>query len=1086
MDNDTFHSATDISGNIWIGTEYGIFVIDGRHYTLLAHYEQSFENTSLLNDSPIYSIYKDRNNNMWIGTYFGGVNYYIYGSDQFHIYSYGNTKNQLSGKAVRQIIGDPTGGMYIATEDGGLNYMDRYKNIIRSNIIHAKLGINAKNVHSLKYTQNKSLWIGLFSKGVINYTPNTGSSIKYDSKDKDFASAFFLIEGTNNNIIYGGPNGLFLISKNNNSSRRFSDIASFCSLRENDESYLIGTRRNGIYRLNTNTLKLSKLNLLPYNNLFITNIYKDYRYNLWIGTNNNGLFIINREHRLIKAFDKEILGSNGIKGIIEDRMHNIWIGTDNGLILINSKNLHLNRYTIANGLPTNQFNYSSAYMNKDGELFFGTINGMVSFYPEMIKTHKQHFNVKITNIVSNSLNVSPTNKEFKIENSASDIQKITLTNSQAQSLMIEYSGMNYQYGSNTYYAMYMEGLDEGWQYVGKQHQVRFSNLSAGNYTLKIKASSNGIDWDEQGIKLLKIKVLPPWWLSPWAYIFYLILLVLGLYMGYKYTKSRLLLIMRLNTEHEQRINIEKLNKQKTDFFAYISHDIKTPLTLILSPLHELISKNEINNTDKKIIGTVYRNANRMNYLIDELLTFSKIEMKQMHINVRKGDIINFLRDISSIFDVVSSEKDIEFILNLEDTRQEVWFSPSKLERIMYNLLSNAFKYSQAGDTVTLSARLETKDDETKAIISVKDTGRGIPKDRLEKIFDSYYQVDPKDNREGFGLGLALTRSLLQMHKGSIKVESEVGIGSEFIVTLDVSDKAYTDDEKLIEGITKEEVQKYNKRMRDTIELIPDKLIDKEKNSDEEIIMIVEDNKEMNEYLYEIFRNRYSVMRAYNGEEAYKMLAKRIPSIIITDVMMPKMNGLELTKLVKQNVNTSHIPVILLTAKTDENDYTEGYQCGAEAYISKPFNARNLELLIENLENNRRKIIKRFKETEEMNITQITNNPRDEKFMKELVELIMTNISQEDFGVTEIITRMRISRSLLHTKLKSLTGCSITQFMRTIRMKEAKTHLINGMNVSEASYAVGMSDPNYFTKCFKKEFNVTPTEFLKQIEPGVKE
>lgn len=594
------------------------------------------------------------------------------------------------------------------------------------------------------------------------------------------------------------------------------------------------------------------------------------------------------------------------------------------------------------------------------------------------------------------------------------------------------------------------------------------------------AGINGTEWDEKGMATLKINILPPWYLSLWAYLLYAALIILCLYGAYKYTKSRLLLVMQFENEHNQRMYIEKLNRQKTDFFTYISHDLKTPLTLILSPLQKLINKNEISNKDKKDIETIYRNANRMHYLIDEILTYSKIEMNQMHITVRKGNIISFLGEISHIFNIVSKEKGIDFILNLEDHGKEVWFSPSKLERIMYNLLSNAFKYSETGGCVTLTAHLKEENDSTYAIISVKDTGRGIPKNMLDKIFESYYQVEKKDHREGFGLGLALTRSLIQMHKGSIKVDSEVGVGTEFTVVLNVSDNAYTKDEKVIESISPDEVKKYNQRMQDTLELIPDRLINDEKKNDKDTIMIVEDNKEMNEYICDIFKDKYNVMRAYNGEEAYKMLSKRIPDIIVSDVMMPKVDGLEFTKMVKQNVSTSHIPILLLTAKTDDKDHTEGYKCGAEAYIAKPFNAQNLELLIENIQNNRRRSIERFKQAEEMNVTQVTNNPRDEKFMKELMDLIMKNITQEDFGVTEITTEMHISRSLLHTKLKALTGCSITQFMRTIRMKEARIHLQNGMNVSEASYAVGMSDPNYFTKCFKKEFDITPSEFLKRM------
>ena len=779
---------------------------------------------------------------------------------------------------------------------------------------------------------------------------------------------------------------------------------------------------------------------------------------------------------------KKELGSNAIKGIIEDDQNTIWIGTDNGLCNIQPKSGLISRYTIADGLPTNQFNYSSVCKKPDGELFFGTINGMISFYPEQVRPVEPHFNIALTGVWSNNDVVSSSNPDALLPASISESDVMTLTHEQAQSIRIEYSGLNYQYKDKTQYAMKLEGIDKEWQFVGNQHQVRFSNLPTGDYTLKIKASNDGVNWDEKGQKELTIHVLPPWWLSIWAYLTYVCMVLCIIYLAYKYTKARLILLMRLKTEHEQRVNMEKMNQSKINFFTYVSHDLKTPLTLILSPLQRLIKQKQIDNNDREKLEVIYRNANRMHYLIDELLTFSKIEMQQMEINVRKGNIMHFLEEISHIFDIVSKEKEIDFIVSLEETDEEVWFSPSKLERIMYNLLSNAFKYTQPGDYVKLSAKLLKKDSENFIEISVKDSGRGIPKEMKDKIFDSYFQVEKKDHREGFGLGLSLTKSLIHMHKGEIKVESEVGNGSEFIVSLNVSESAYSSSEKSLESITSEEIQKYNLRMKETIELIPDQLISTEQDNTDvkESILIVEDNKEMNDYLAEIFSKDYQVFRAYNGAEACKLLKKQLPDLIVSDVMMPVMDGLELTAYVKQDLNSSHIPVILLTAKTDELDHTQGYLKGADAYITKPFNAQNLELLVQNMRTNRKQNIEYFKRIEKLNITQITNNPRDEVFMKELVDLIMANIKDEEFGVTEIITHMKVSRSLLHTKLKSLTGCSITQFMRTIKMKEAKIHLQNGMNVSEASYAVGMSDPNYFTKCFKKEFNITPTEFIKQL------
>ena len=429
----------------------------------------------------------------------------------------------------------------------------------------------------------------------------------------------------------------------------------------------------------------------------------------------------------LKSYSKKELGSNAIKGIIEDDQSTIWIGTDNGLCNIQPKSGLISRYTIADGLPTNQFNYSSVCKKPDGELFFGTINGMISFYPEQVRPVEPHFNIALTGVWSNNDVVSSSNPDALLPASISESDVMTLTHEQAQSIRIEYSGLNYQYKDKTQYAMKLEGIDKEWQFVGNQHQVRFSNLPTGDYTLKIKASNDGVNWDEKGQKELTIHVLPPWWLSIWAYLTYVCMVLCIIYLAYKYTKARLILLMRLKTEHEQRVNMEKMNQSKINFFTYVSHDLKTPLTLILSPLQRLIKQKQIDNNDREKLEVIYRNANRMHYLIDELLTFSKIEMQQMEINVRKGNIMHFLEEISHIFDIVSKEKEIDFIVSLEETDEEVWFSPSKLERIMYNLLSNAFKYTQPGDYVKLSAKLLKKDSENFIEISVKDSGRGIPK-----------------------------------------------------------------------------------------------------------------------------------------------------------------------------------------------------------------------------------------------------------------------------------------------------------------------------------------------------------------------
>lgn len=1069
---------TDSEGNIWIGTEFGIFIYDA-YDRLIAHFEQTPDDLSGLNDSPVYCIFKDGRDNMWIGTYFGGINYFIHGTDQIRTYPFGNSSNHLSGKAVRQIINDGKGGLLIATEDGGLNHIDSAGKITRSDVIHRKLGLkNVKNVHSVYFCQNGDLLVGLYTKNFIRYSPATGHVTDYARFAGRNLSAFCM-EETPGGIYYAGPEGLFFVPVEGSPKvQRISNTRTYCMLKQNDSIIWVGSRHNGIYELNTVRNTLRHIDRFPGMRPWVSYLYKDSRERTWISTD-NGLFVTDPQGRkLVMSFTKEELMANSVKGVVEDDFGYIWAGTDNGLCRISPEDSVVLKITDEDGLPIKQFNFSSACKKPDGELYFGTINGMISFYPDQIEVPDQDFKIRITNIYYDDSKSRPG------KDRSGDSQRLTLSHAQARSVRIEYSGLNFRYMDKTLYTMKMEGLDKRWQTVGDQHQVRFSNLPTGKYVLKIKASYDGHTWDEEGQLSLPVHVRAPWWASVPAFVLYSIIIVLGIAFIIRFTRTRMMLGMQLKAEQEKRLNIEKMNKQKLDFFAYVSHDLKTPLTLILSPLQRLISKKQITNEDKKMLEVVYTNASRMNYLIDELLTFSKIEMNQLDILVRKGNIMAFLQSISNLFKFTAEDSDIEFVVDLEKTEQEVWFSPSKLSRIMYNLLSNAFKYSSAGDYVRLEARLLEEGSSTIARISVKDSGRGIPADMVSKIFDNYFQVKPSDSRKGFGLGLSLTRSLVRMHKGDIKVISEEGKGSEFIVTLNVSENAYTPQQRSLEAISADDITKYQQRIKDTLEMIPDNRSDEERNvSGRESILIVEDNREMNSYIAGIFRENYDIVQAYNGKEAYCIIEnKLLPDIIISDVMMPEMDGIELLGKVKGDVSTSHIPVILLTAKTDDSAQTQGYMAGADAYIAKPFNSRNLELLVQNIQKNRKRNIERFKQAEDLNVTKLVNNPRDERFMKELMELTVANLGNEDFSVNDITSALRISRSRLHIKVKSLTGLPITQFIKSIRLRESKKLLLEGLNVAETSYAVGFSDPNYFTKSFRTEFGMTPTEFVKSRRP----
>ena len=1057
-------SETDSAGNIWVGCEYGIYVYD-REWNVIAHFEQSPGDLSGLNDSPTYSIFRDMNGNMWAGTYFGGVNYFLSGSDQFRYWSYGIGDNHLSGKAVRQIAETPDGGLMIATEDGGLNYIDP-QGKIHGDILSRRKKIDTKNVHSLLVDEDGSLWIGLFLKGILHWRKDGGID-DYSIYSKAVSSAFDIARTPDGRIWYAGPSGLFVIESGRPAAPERISPLRFLDIAVLDRNTLIaGARKSGLYLLDTETMRLEHLACLPAE-CHVTDIYKDRSGHIWVATDHNGLFEMDAALNILDVYNDDRLGSNSVKSIIEDNDGNFWAGTRNGLVCISGNGRKCIRYTSADGLASTQFNYTAACLKSDGELYFGTIDGMISFHPEKVRKDAQSFSMALTGISRGGTHLSPEDYPGNV---------LTLKYKDSRSLQLDFSGMNYKYGKDTEYAMMIEGVDKDWQRIGSQRQVRFTGLRPGIYRFNIAAGNDGVNWDKDGMLRLEIRILPPWYASPVAFILYALILAVALRLIYKWYKARLTLKMRLEAEHERRLSIEKMNRLKTDFFTYVSHDLKTPLTLILSPLRRMMDSTSLEQEDRKNLGIILRNAERMNYLVKELLTFSKIEMNQKNILLRQGNIISFIGETTAIFGMVGQEKEIEFRPMLEDSGKEVWFSPSSLERILFNLLSNAFKYTAPGGSVSLEARLS--EDGEKVLISVSDTGRGIPEKALGKIFDSYYQVDKKDHREGFGLGLALTRSLVKLHKGEISVESKVGEGTRFNVTLSVSQTAFSSGDYSTETITEDEVNKYRRRIKDSIDLVPEKLTPAAAETGTRTLLVVEDNTEMNEYICGIFRNSFTVRQAFNGKEALSIIAKGCPDVIVSDIMMPEMTGLEMLENIRNDVATSHIPVILLTAKTDEKDHTKGYRIGADAYIDKPFSARNLELLVNNILAGRQRNLEHVRKMDTLNMKQITGNPRDEAFMAKLVGLINANMKEENFGVAEIMDGMNVSRSLLHMKIKALAGCSITQFIKTLKMKEAKKCLSEGMNVSEAAYAVGMSDPNYFTKCFKAEFGITPSEYIK--------
>ena len=608
---------------------------------------------------------------------------------------------------------------------------------------------------------------------------------------------------------------------------------------------------------------------------------------------------------------------------------------------------------------------------------------------------------------------------------------------------------------------------EGQVIYSYQPELTLSGLSARTYQVMASCSTRTGGWSED-YQILELVVLPPWYKSIWFISVCFILIVSGIILAFfsllRRKENKLKWAMK---EHEQQVYEEKVR-----FLININHELRTPLTLIHAPLKQLLKSLSPEDDKYPVIQSISKQSGRMKNLLNMVLDVRKMEVGQSTLHAETVELAPWIEQLVADFRPEAQLKGISILYNPEPAVDTLCFDKEKCTTILINLLINALKYSPENSLIHVATSLS--DDKSRVRISVSDEGPGLKDVDINNLFIRFYQGN--NSRPGTGIGLSYSKILAEQHGGSIGAYDHGNMsGSTFWFEL---------PRDIQPGKMTLQPQAYlNELLAPTqeVESIPDDMQKKE-DTQSCTLLIVDDNKDLTDYLSSALKGKFKEIRvAYDGEEALRICHESSPDIIVSDIQMPRMNGYELCKHIKEDLAISHIPVILLTAKTDENDHTEGYLRGADAYITKPFNAKNLELLVQNIQKSRKQNIEHFKQAEELNIKQITNNTRDEVFMKELVELIMANLTKEDFGVTEITAHLRISRSLLHMKLKSLTGCSITQFIRTIKMKEAKTHLLNGMNVSEASFAVGISDPNYFTKCFKKEFNITPTEFLKQLK-----
>ena len=1059
-----------VDNEYWIGTETGIYIYYADTHKII-RLEKEYDNAYSISDNVVSSFWKDREGGLWIGTYFGGVNYYPNPFTTFEKYFPQYKKPSIVGNAIHEICKDHQGNLWVGTEDGGLNKMDLVKKSFTSyRPTGAKTSIAYHNIHGLLVTGD-SLWIGTFMHGLDIMNIKTGKIIRHynaGTGNGDLKNNFIitLFQTRSGIVMVGTQNGLF---RYNRKTDDFSSVPGFQSqiqtLWEDEEGTLYAcSRGNGVIYYNPyKHLKGAYLHDLNDSNSlssnYINGMLEDSRKNLWFATD-GGLCKYQKDKNKFTRYNTNTgLPDNLIFRILEDEKHNLYISTSKGLVCFNPEIGNLRTYTTSNGLLSDEFNYNSSFKDSDGRMFFGSFKGMISFKPHEFIRNTEIPPVFLTGLEVNNHEILENTPGSPLKESIISTKSITLPYDQS-TLSLDFAALSYTVPEMNEYAYKMDGLDKEWTFLKSNRKVYYTKLPPGNYQFKVKGSNSSGTWNHKEA-LLDIIILPPYWETVWAYTLY-ILIFAGL--SYLLIKGYLNKLAEKTRRRFELLDMEKereIYHSKIEFFTNIAHEIRTPLTLIKMPLDKLMKKQnniaEINSNLK----TMEKNTNRLIDLTNQLLDFRKTEMNKFSLNFVKTDISELLRETYSSFHVAAEQKEIHFKLELPGIPLQAYVDPEALKKIFSNLFNNAIKYAES--IVTIRLKNFSSEDKLFTIIFQND-GFNIPSELKEKIFEPFYRIKETEKQSGNGIGLSLSRSLAELHKGLLELSTSENNLNIFTLTLPIH------QEKVFILHTEDSPPAIETNTSSDLTAFMD-------NTNPEILL-VEDNKEILDFISTELSDKYQVYKAYNGLEALELLKEKNIQLVISDIMMPVMDGLELCKSIKTNLDYSHIPIILLTAKNSLHAKIEGLERGADAYIEKPFDFDHLSAQISNLLTNRHKIKDHFASSPLTHIKTIGYTKADKNFLEKLKQVIDENLTNIDIDVEQLSKIMNMSRPTFYRKIKALSDLTPHELIHITRLKKAAELLSEGnYKVYEVAHLVGYSLQTNFARDFHKQFNMTPSDYM---------
>jgi len=1104
VDNERQFIFEDSKKQLWIGLHGAGLALFKRETGNFVFYRNDPDNLNSINSNFVHCIAEDKSGLLWVGTgqFNGGVNKVIFANPAFRQVILKQKIDDKAENVVRSLLQDSNGYIWAATKSGAVHILDTLFNerFLMNKLPILNESLQGFNVYTMLQDQDGYIWLGSKGGGI---TVSTLPLSEYKGDYSRIRFHHFMAEpdkpeALSSNFIYsilqdkGGAiwigtygGGLLEVQSREHDKlvvRRMDQSNTNISSNEvrqvfiDSQDRLWAATTFGLDLLirdrENDSLLFSSFNYNPLDTASISyndiiHIFEDTRRHLWFGTFGGGVnqaTSITADSVRFMHFNRSSgLINDAVFGILEDRAGYIWFSTENGISRFNPNNQFFDNYDKNNGLLSSNFLENTCLLMHDGRLLFGTINGILVISPDRLKRSDFTPPIILTNFQLNNRELDIRDEQSPVKANIEFLDEVELAYNQ-NSFSIEYAALSYLDPSKNKYSFLLENFEEVWNEVGNQRKATYTNISPGTYIFRVKAANWDGTWNSIPRSLV-IKILPPWYRARLAYfIYFLFFLVLMEIARRIFTKYNL---MRNDLKVERRVNEIKLQ-----FFTNISHEIRTPLTLILGPLDDLLVRKNLPADVAKALEVIQRNGRKMLRLVNQLLDFRKVQNQKMNLRVRETNIIGFTHEIFENFQYLARQRNITYSFDAAVADFTLWFDREKLDIVLFNLLSNAFKFTPRERSIKVSVVIPVE--RSFAEIIIEDKGKGIPPEKMTMLFERFSSLsDDSMGFSGTGIGLALSRELVRLHGGDILVSSVPGEGSRFTVKLPAGNAHFQEGQLVLDdsrGVQAHHMEQIP-TMEEAVQPLP------ERGEREHHLLVIEDNPEILNYITETFTDEFSISTATNGEEGLKVLKEVQPDLVITDVMMPVMDGITFTLKVKEDFDVSHIPVVMLTARSGINDQIDGIKSGAEAYVLKPFNARYLKAVVSGLIRQRELIFERVSAKKDLAPGQIRITSKDDLFLQNIMKIVDQHFSNPEFNVEKLVEYSAVGRTVFYNKIKGLTGHSPVEFLRLMRLRIAAQLLESSdYNVTEVAYMTGFNDEKYFRKCFKSAFGKTPSEY----------